>query len=97
MNPTNIGDPNKVELKKLLKSDVRFTRYFDGKLWYRVDWDDNAGFNVCRVNMKSLEFPVPISDIGGATFLAQDKAILFMRYIRIYLDELKKAYNGVDP
>jgi hypothetical protein len=27
-------------------------------------------------------FPVPLSDIGDATLLARDKAIIFMRYIR---------------
>lgn len=35
-------------------------------------------------------FPVPIEDIGDATFLAEDKAILFMRYIRKYIEEIKK-------
>ena len=29
-----------------------------------------------------LDIKVPISDIGEATFLNQDKGILFMRYIR---------------
>ena len=27
-------------------------------------------------------FPVPLSDVGDATLLATDKAIVFMRYIR---------------
>lgn len=51
---------------------VRFTKYFDGNLYYTTD----SGF----------EFPVPISDIGTATFLVEDRAILFMRYIRKHLE-----------
>lgn len=47
---------------------VTFTHYKDGELWYRTD----CGF----------AFPVPVIDAGNATFLAQDKALLFMRYIR---------------
>ena len=50
---------------------VSFVKYFDGDLWYKTQ----CGF----------EFPVPIKDIGTATFLATDKAMLFMRYIRKHL------------
>lgn len=51
---------------------VTFTHYFDGNLWYKTD--DN------------FSFPVPTSDIGTATFLASDRAMLFMRYIRKHLE-----------
>ena len=47
---------------------VRFVRYQDSELWYVTD----DGF----------EFPVPISDTGTGVFAAEDKAILFMRWIR---------------
>lgn len=47
-----------------------------GSLWYKTE--------------ANLLFPVPISDIGNATFLAKDKAILFMRYIRKWLESLKQ-------
>lgn len=50
---------------------VTFSHFRAGALWYRTD----DGF----------EFPVPIADTGGATFLAQDKALLFMRYVRAHL------------
>ena len=50
------------------KQRVRFQFYRDGELWYATE----CGF----------EFPVPIADTGTATFLAEDRAILFMRYIR---------------
>jgi hypothetical protein len=45
-----------------------FTRYRQGNLYYQTE----DGF----------EFPVPLEDIGDATFLAEDKALLLMRYIR---------------
>ncbi len=59
---------------------VRFQYYRDGNLWY-VTEDD-------------YHFPVPIADIGNATFLAEDKAILFMRYIRRHMKAIEEANNG---
>lgn len=56
---------------------VYFSFYREEELWYKTE----DGF----------EFPVPISDVGGATFLAEDKAILFMRYIRKHLDTIESA------
>jgi hypothetical protein len=38
-----------------------------------------------------FEFPVPTEDIGNATFLAEDKAMLFMRYIRKHLDVIASS------
>ena len=58
---------------------VRFRFYRDGQLWYATE----CGF----------EFPVPIAEAGTATFLAEDKAILFMRYIRRYMEFLKKSMD----
>ena len=68
-------------LKEMVKDNqkVRFRFYRDGQLWYATE----CGF----------EFPVPISDAGTATFLAEDKAILFMRYIRRHLEFLKKSMD----
>jgi hypothetical protein len=56
---------------------VRFSFYRDNQLFYRTE----DGF----------EFPVPIDDVGNATFLAEDKAILFMRWIRKHIDTIEKA------
>jgi hypothetical protein len=56
---------------------VRFTFYRDGQLWYETE----CGFR----------FPVPIMDAGTATFLAEDRAILFMRYIRKQIAVLEEA------
>ena len=59
---------------------VSFVKYFDGDLWYRTEND--------------ITFPVPIKEIGSATFLADDKALLFMRYIRKHLDSLSETSQG---
>lgn len=56
---------------------VTFRFFKDSALWYSTE----DGF----------EFPVPIDDTGGATFLAQDKAMLFMRYIRKHMAMLVEA------
>lgn len=55
---------------------VSFVKYFDGNLWYETE----CGF----------QFPISIYDIGTATFLATDKALLFMRYIRKHLQTLER-------
>jgi len=67
------------ELKSMVQRGrkVHFVFYRDGDLWYETD----SGFR----------FPVPISDIGTATFFTEDRAILFMRYIRKHLESLDKA------
>jgi len=50
---------------------VKFTHYRLKELWYETE----CGF----------AFPVPIEDCGDASFLAEDKAMMFMRYIRKHL------------
>ncbi len=59
---------------------VRFIFYRDKELWYITE----CGF----------EFPVPEEEVGNATFLAKDKAILFMRYIRKHQKMLEGAKAG---
>lgn len=68
-------------IKQMVENNqrVRFRFYRDGQLWYATE----CGF----------EFPVPISEAGTATFLAEDKAILFMRYIRKYMEFLRKSMD----
>ncbi len=70
---------NTRSIKDMVKDNqkVTFKFYRDGQLWY----DTECGF----------EFPVPISDAGTATFLAQDRAILFMRYIRKHIEYLQRS------
>jgi hypothetical protein len=66
-------------IKDLVKDQyVFFAFYRDGSLWYRIEGE-------------TWFFPVPVSDIGTATFNATEKAILMMRYIRKHLDALEKA------
>ncbi len=63
---------------------VRFQYYKLGELWYTTE--------------NGVEFPVPVSDCGDGTFLAEDKAILFMRYIRkhvAFLEEAKRSHDEV--
>lgn len=61
-------------------SKVTFVRTLDGALWYTTD----TGF----------EFPVPFEDTRGASFLAEDKPLYLMRWIRKQVDELN---NPSDP
>jgi hypothetical protein len=64
-----------VTLKDRVRGRVRFAYYRDAQLFYETD--------------DHFLFPVPTSDIGNATFLAEDKAILFMRYIRRHMEAIK--------
>jgi hypothetical protein len=56
---------------------VQFMFYRQKELWYKTE----CGF----------EFPVPIEDTGDGIFLSEDKAILFMRYIRKHLAMIEAA------
>ena len=56
---------------------VHFIFYRQGELWYKTE----CGF----------EFPVPINDAGTATFIPEDKAMLFMRYIRKHIDMINQS------
>lgn len=65
-------------IKDLVKNKkVTFVHYRSGELIYSTE----CGF----------EFPVPISDTGHASFLAQDSAIKYMRWIRKHLEQQKEA------
>lgn len=56
---------------------VRFVRYRQGVAWYGVNVPSEGYFM----------FPVPLEDIGDATLELEDKAILFMRYIKRAMGE----------
>jgi len=77
---------SKFNIKEVVRPGrmVVFAYYRDGALWYsteEVTLPDGS-------TQGNLTFPVPISDIGNATFLAADKAMLFMRYIRKHVDAI---------
>lgn len=60
-------------IKDMVKNKkVKFLYYVEGELWYTTE----CGF----------EFPVPINDTGKGCFNNEDKAILFMRWIRKQVD-----------
>ena len=68
-----------MNIKEIVKDNtVAFFKYRQGIAYYTV-----------RVPSTGAEhmFPVPLEDIGDATLLANDKAIVFMRYIRKAIDE----------
>lgn len=71
-------------VKDMVKDNkqVTFVHFKEGELWYRTE----DGF----------EFPVPVADVGTATMLAKDKALLFMRYIRKHVDMLSHARADTD-
>ncbi len=50
---------------------VHFQFYKQKELWYKTE----CGF----------EFPVPIDDTADGIFLNEDKAMMFMRYIRKHI------------
>lgn len=61
-------------LELVKERTAKFVHYRDGNFIYVVD-----GFH----------FPIPLSDIGTATLLAEDKALFFMRWIRAQLKTLE--------
>lgn len=64
-------------LKHLVKDNtVKFEFYRAGHLYYNIEH-----------NGETYQFPVPVEDVGDATFNKTDKAILFMRYIRKAIEQ----------
>lgn len=64
-------------IKEMVQNNqkVKFVRYQNKELWYITECE--------------FEFPVPISDVGEAAFLNEDKALLFMRWMRKHIDDIK--------
>jgi hypothetical protein len=61
---------------------VKFVYFREGEFIYSTE----CGF----------EFPVPLADIGKATLLAEDKALLFLRYIRKHVETINKEPKTVE-
>lgn len=76
----NYVDPKTANLKDLVKDDkkVRFSYFRDNEFWYEHE--------------DGLMFPVSLADAttGRATFLAEDKAMFFMRWMKRYIDSAKE-------
>lgn len=63
-------------IKDLVKDNlVQFDFYRAGVMYYTVSHEAS-----------NYRFPVPLSDVGDASLVRVDKAILFMRYIRKAID-----------
>ena len=61
-----------MELKNLIKDNkVNFSHYRANTMYYNISFESNT-----------YSFPVPLEDIGDATLEKEDKAIMYMRYIR---------------
>ena len=67
----------KYDIKDMVRNNkkVMFIFYRQKELWYKTE----CGF----------EFPVPIDDTGNGVFLNEDKAMMFMRYIRKHIETIK--------
>ena len=82
MNKISV-DPLSVNIKDLVKDNkkVRFSYYRDKSFWYEHE--------------DGLLFSIPLSEVDApacrATLPAEEKAILFMRWIRKYLDVMKET------
>lgn len=59
---------------------VKFLHYQRKELWYTTE----CGF----------AFPVPIEDTGDGEFKIEDKAILFMRWIKKHQDNIKDGMTN---
>ena len=66
-----------IDIKRAVSGNNRvvFTHYKDNVLWYQTAYWES--------------FPVPIEDIGNAEFAREEKALLLMRYMRKYNEELR--------
>lgn len=78
---------------------VQFRYYSHKELWYEVvrwqEYDElsedthpeHSDIQLIPLNPPFL-FPVPIDDTGDGKFLAEDKSLIFMRYIRKQLEQI---------
>lgn len=67
---------NEMNITDIIKENkVNFSFYRAGVAYYTV-WYKGA----------SYQFPVRLDDVGDATLMKEDKAIMFMRYIRKALE-----------
>jgi hypothetical protein len=61
-----------MNIKDHIRGTSRFLFYKDSQLWYQT-------------NDTNFKFPVPIEDIGTATFNAEEKSLIMMRYMRKWI------------
>jgi hypothetical protein len=69
-----------ISLAKMVKGNtVTFGFYRKGELWYNISVNVGTAYD-------NFQFPVPISEAGDGIFAAEDKATMFLRYIRKHLE-----------
>ena len=80
-------DPRTVKMIDLVKDNkkVRFVYFRDNEFWYKHE--------------DGMIFPISIQEAttGRATFLAEDKAIYFMRWMKKYIEDCKNPETGELP
>ena len=77
-NNTESKEKTMYNIKTMLAGKtVKFVKYRKGELFYTTE----CGF----------EFPVPVSDTGDGTFLAEDKAMTFMRWVRKQIASIEEG------
>lgn len=77
LSPNILKENKMLTIKEMVSGGkkVKFQFYRAKELWY--------------VTEDGFEFPVPVADCGDGVFLNEDKAILFMRYIRKHLESIE--------
>lgn len=76
-------------VKQLVRENAKLVRYRDGNLWYQILWSqDDSSFGGI------FDFPVPVSDTGGAEFGSNERAIYLMRWIRRHIEFLTEAQEA---
>lgn len=71
-----------MKLKELVQGKVYFQFFRKNELYYKTE----SGF----------EFRVPVEDVGDGIFKNEDRAIIFMRYIRKELELINKENEKED-
>lgn len=88
---------NKVNLKDLVKDNYcNFSHYQGENLFYNVSaYPDSDATEY----ISNYQFPIPIIETGNAFFMAREKAIYFMRWIRkaIENEELRLVSHSKIP
>ncbi len=75
---------------------VMFKRTDTGE-WYDLSYSADKDKHTAQGEFHWYIFPVPIADTGDATFKGNDKASLFMRYIRIAMEDGSLQLQSVYP
>lgn len=72
-----------MEIKDLVKNRyVEFAFYRSGFFYYNILVILHPENHQELMKKEVFQFPIPIEDVGNASFNVRDKAITFMRWIR---------------